>query len=97
MKRIESTSFSFDHIPSTSTKPHQQINQEQTHIHGITKTGTTKKKKSSNKREIQENDSLENLPKTKQKPKTEQKVKEKKFIHKIISINSHRNISIIIN
>jgi len=77
MKRIESTSFSFDHIPSTSTKPHQQINQEQTHIHGITKTGTTKKKKSSNKREIQENDSLENLPKTKQKHKTEQKVKEK--------------------
>jgi hypothetical protein len=84
MKRIESTSFSFDYVPSTSTKNHQ----EQTHIHGITKTGTTKKKKSSNKREIQEYDNLENVTKTKQKPKIEQKVKEK-FIHK--QIKNHLN------
>ncbi|CAF3668398.1 unnamed protein product [Rotaria sordida] len=69
MKGVESTSFSVDYIPSTSTKYHQQINEEQTHIRGI----TTAKKKSSNKQTIQEYDNLENINKTKRKVKTEQK------------------------
>jgi len=81
MKRVESTSFNLDYIPSTSNKYHQQLNEEQTHIHGITTTAIAKKKKSPSKREIQEYDNLENLTKTKQKTKIEQKVK-KKFINK---------------
>jgi hypothetical protein len=72
MKKIESTSYDLDYIPSRSGKHHPQINDEQTHTHGI---ATTKKKKSSNKREIQNYDNLENLKKPKRKTKSEQKVK----------------------
>jgi hypothetical protein len=63
VKRVESTSFSVDYIPSRSSKHHHQVNEEQTHIHGITKTtATTKKKRFPNK---QEYDNLENVTKTK--------------------------------
>ncbi|CAF4209541.1 unnamed protein product, partial [Rotaria sp. Silwood2] len=76
MKGVESTLFSVDHIPSRSNKHHQQINEEQTHIRGITTTTTTtttKKRKSPSKQTIQEYDNLENINKTKRKLKTEQK------------------------
>lgn len=75
MKRIESTSFTVDHIPSNSTKHHQQLNEEQRHIHGMTKPAIIKKKNSSNKDDMQDYDNLENLTKTKRKTKAEQKVK----------------------
>jgi hypothetical protein len=67
MKRVESSSFSLDYIPSRSSKHHQQVNEEQTHIHGITKTTTTKKKRISNQRQDQDYDNLDNITKTKHK------------------------------
>ncbi len=74
---MESTSFNLDYVPSTSTKYHQQVNEEQRHIHGLTKT------KSSNKRQIQEYDNLDNISTTKRKTKTDQKVfKKNEFLPK---------------
>ncbi|CAF4689622.1 unnamed protein product, partial [Rotaria sp. Silwood1] len=67
---LETTLFRVDHIPSTSNKHHQQINEEQTHIRGIT---TTKKRKSPSKQIIQQYDNLENISNTKRKFKTESK------------------------
>jgi hypothetical protein len=80
MKHIEPTSFSIDYVPSRSPKHHQQIDEEQTHIHGTTKTATIKKTKSPNRRDMEDYDNLENVTKTKRKPKTEQKVKENLLI-----------------
>ncbi len=93
MKRMESTSFNLDYIPSTSAKYHQQVNEEQRHIHGLTKT------KSSNKQQIQEYDNLDNISTTKRKTKTDQKVLKKtnSFLKTNHFSASDRNTLLIIN
>lgn len=72
IKRFDSTPFNIDHIPSQLNKHHQQINQEQTHVHGL--TSSTKKKKPTSKNGHQDYDNLDNVTKTKRKTRAEQKV-----------------------
>ncbi|CAF4443308.1 unnamed protein product [Rotaria socialis] len=73
-KGMESASFSVDHIPFTSTKQYQQVDEEQAHIHGVPTTTTiTKKKKYPTKQTFQEYDNLENVSQSKRNNRTQQK------------------------
>ncbi|CAM2724500.1 unnamed protein product [Rotaria socialis] len=73
-KGMESASFSVDHIPFTSTKQYQQVDEDQAHIHGVPTTTTiTKKKKYPTKQTFQEYDNLENVAQSKRNNRTQQK------------------------
>ena len=65
VNQFETPSYNVDHIPSQLNRRHRQIDQEQTHIHGLTTTTTTKKKK-----DQQSYDNLDNsMTKNKRKSK----------------------------
>ena len=63
VNQFETPSYNVDHIPSQLNRRHRQIDQEQTHIHGL--ATTTKKKK-----DQQSYDNLDNsMTKNKRKSK----------------------------
>jgi hypothetical protein len=75
IKRVESTSFSLDYVPSRSNKHYQQVHDEQIHANGTTKIIGTKKKRSHIQRQDQDYDNLDNITKTKHKVEKEMSAK----------------------